>query len=182
MRIRRANALTSTEREEISLDLARGFSIRAIARQLGRPASTISREIQRNGGAEQYRATFAESKAWELATRPKAFLLAGNKRLARFVASRLKDNWSPQQISGWLAREHKGNADMQISHETIYRSLFIQARGVLKRELIAHLRSRRMMRRGKAATTDGQPRGRIPDAVSICDRPACIEDRAVPGH
>jgi IS30 family transposase len=182
VRIRRANALTSTEREEISRDLAQGLPVRAIARHLGRSASTISREIQRNGGAEQYRATLAESKAWQLATRPKACLLAGNKRLARLVASRLKDNWSPQQISGWLAREHEGNADMQISHETIYRSLFIQARGVLKRELIAHLRSRRMMRRGKTATTDGQPRGRIPDAVSIRDRPACIEDRAVPGH
>jgi IS30 family transposase len=181
-RSRRATALTSREREEISRDLAQGISLRAIARNLGRSASTISREIQRNGGPEKYRATLAESKAWELARRPKPCLLAGNKRLARLVASRLKDNWSPQQISGWLAREHEGNADMQISHETIYRSLFIQARGVLKRELIAHLRSRRMMRRGKTATTDGQPRGRIPDAVSIRDRPACVEDRAVPGH
>ncbi|MCY0916331.1 IS30 family transposase [Massilia antarctica] len=182
VRVRRSNALTIAEREEISRDLAQGFSLRAIGNRLGRAASTISREIARNCGGEKYRATVADSKAWERAKRPKLCRWASNKRLAKFVASRLKDNWSPQQISGWLAREHKGDADMQISHETIYRSLFIQARGVLKRELIAHLRSRRMMRRGKTATTNGQPRGRIPDAVSIRDRPACIEDRAVPGH
>ena len=182
IRARRANALTCTEREEISRDLAQGISLRKIASRLQRSPSTISREIQRNGGPDKYRATTADAKAWELAARPKPCLLACNKRLARLVAGRLKDNWSPQQISGWLAREHKGDPAMQISHETIYRSLFIQARGVLKRELIAHLRSRRMMRRGKSSTTEGQPRGRIPDAVSIRDRPACVEERAVPGH
>nr|GEU28231.1 hypothetical protein [Tanacetum cinerariifolium] len=182
IRARRANALTCTEREEISRDLAQGISLRKIASRLQRSPSTISREIQRNGGPDKYRATTADAKAWELAARPKPCLLACNKRLARLVAGRLKDNWSPQQISGWLAREHKGDPEMQISHETIYRSLFIQARGVLKRELIAHLRSRRMMRRGKTSTTEGQPRGRIPDAVSIRERPACVEERAVPGH
>lgn len=179
---RRLSALTLLEREEISRHLALGNSLRSIAICLGRSASTISREINRNGGIESYRAATAENRFMEQSRRPKKCKLAVNESLAVFVSDRLSDEWSPQQISGWLARTHCGDTDMQISHETIYRSLFIQARGVLKKELIAHLRSRRTMRRGKTSTTAGQPRGRIIDAVSIRERPAYIEDRAVPGH
>jgi len=181
-RQRRSNALTLSEREEISRSLAAQCSLRSIAERLRRAPSTISREINRNGGSQHYRATTAESRSWERARRPKPCKLATNKRLNAAVADRLAKDWSPEQISGWLARTFGTNTEMQVSHETIYRSLFIQARGVLKRELIAHLRSRRMMRRGKTSTTEGQPRGQIIDAISIRERPADIEDRAVPGH
>lgn len=174
--------LGSGEREEISRGLVAGFSFRQIAAQLGRPASTISREVSRNGGRRQYRATMAEGRAWHQALRPKPCLLAANPDLRSIVAAKLQDQWSPQQISGWLKIEHSHDRMMQVSHETIYKSLFIQARGVLKRELIAHLRSRRVMRRGKTSTAKGQPRGQIIDAISIRQRPANIEDRAVPGH
>ncbi len=174
--------LGSGEREEISRGLVAGFSFRQIAAQLGRPASTISREVSRNGGRRQYRATMAEGRAWHQALRPKPCLLAANPDLRSIVAAKLQDQWSPQQISGWLKIEHSHDRMMQVSHETIYKSLFIQARGVLKRELIAHLRSRRVMRRGKTSTAKGQPRGQIIDAISIRQRPADIEDRAVPGH
>lgn len=174
--------LGSGEREEISRGLVADFSFRQIAAQLGRPASTISREVSRNGGRRQYRATMAEGRAWHQALRPKPCLLAANPDLRSIVAAKLQDQWSPQQISGWLKIEHSHDRMMQVSHETIYKSLFIQARGVLKRELIAHLRSRRVMRRGKTSTAKGQPRGQIIDAISIRQRPADIEDRAVPGH
>ncbi|MBB5191834.1 IS30 family transposase [Silvimonas terrae] len=153
-----------------------------MAKQLGRAPSTICREIARNGGANNYRAASANTRAANNALRPKVCALQANKPLVTVVADCLKNDWSPQQISGWLARVYGGDKTMQISHETIYRSLFIQARGVLKKELISHLRSRRMMRRGKTASTAGQPRGQIIDAVSIRDRPASVEDRAVPGH
>ncbi len=173
--------LSWQEREEISRGLAAGSSVRALARQLGRSASTISREIERNGGRQGYRAAAAHQRAWSQAQRPKACVLASNERLRTVVAQRLQHDWSPQQICGWLKLVHHNEPAMQISHETIYRSLFIQARGLLKKDLIAHLRSGRAIRRGKTATFKGHPRG-IVDAVSIRERPAEAEDRAVPGH
>lgn len=181
-RKRSASQLTQQEREEVSRGLAANMSARSIAEQLGRAPSTISREINRNGGRHAYRAGSAEQRACEQARRPKPCLLARNKRLKRTVADKLALQWSPQQIAGWLKAEFKDDPSMQVSHETIYRSLFIQARGVLKKELVSHLRTRRMMRRSKKATTKGQPRGQIIDAVSISKRPPEVEDRAVPGH
>ncbi len=182
LRKRSRRCLTIAERESISRGLAAGLSMRLIAIQLGRSPSTISREIERNRGIHRYRAVDADDKAWQRAMRPKVCLLAAKPYLCETVASKLRQNWSPEQISGWLRREFPDNADMRVSHETIYRSLFIQARGVLKKELVSHLRSRRMMRRSKFATTEGQPRGQIIDAVSIRERPASVEDRAIPGH
>jgi IS30 family transposase len=155
--------------------------MRAIARQLGRSPSSISREIARNGGAQAYRGEHAERRAWSRAERPKACRLASNEPLRSVVCEKLQGNWSPQQIAGWLLDVHPNDRTMQVSHETIYRSLFVQAKGVLKKELIGHLRSGRAIRRGKTATQKGQPRG-IVDAVSIRERPAEAEDRAVPGH
>lgn len=181
-RKRRSDALTLCEREEISRGLAAHCSLRAIAEHLERAPSTISREISRNGGIQHYRAAAAEAECWDRAQRPKQCKLATNRKLNAVVADRLTKKWSPEQISGWLARTYEANTAMQVSHETIYRSLFIQARGVLKRELLSHLRSRRMMRRGKTSSTEGQPRGQIIDAISIRERPADVEDRAVPGH
>lgn len=172
--------LSATEREEISRGLIARLSVRALARQLGRSPSTISREIARNGGPEEYRAEAAERRAWCLAERPKPCLLATNEVLRRIVAERLQQDWAPQQISGWLKEIHNEPA-MQISHETIYRSLFIQARGLLKKELVGHLRSGRAIRRGKPSTLKGRPRGLV-DMISIRERPAEAEDRAVPGH
>ncbi len=175
-------ALTLAEREEISRGLAAGDSMRAIASRLGRTASTVSREVGRNGGREDYRAAMAEERAWRRARRPKRYLLAKNDSLCDVVAKKLEEDWSPEQISGWLKTRYRDNGAMHISHETIYRTLFVQARGVLKKELLAHLRSGRMMRRGRHATTRGQPRGQIKEAVSIRERPPEAEDRAVPGH
>jgi len=170
------------EREEISRGVAAGASMRKIAAVLERAPSTVSREIARHGGWGKYRANVADDAAWDLARRPKPCRLAANRRLQGIVAKKLSLEWSPEQISGWLKREYPDTEDMQISHETIYRSLFVQARGVLKKELVRHLRTRRMMRRSKNASTRGQPRGQIVDAVSIRERPAEIEDRAIPGH
>jgi IS30 family transposase len=181
-RRKRRCTLTLAEREEISRGLATGESLRAIAVRLGRPASTVCREVNRNGGRANYRATEADERMWERARRPKRCLLAMNERLRDMVARRLQEDWSPQQISGWLKREYPDDEAMHISHETIYRTLFVQARGALKRELLAHLRSRRLMRKGRRASTRGQPRGQIKDAVSIRQRPPEVEDRAVPGH
>jgi IS30 family transposase len=181
-RARSDRSLDAGEREEISRGLVAGHSLRRIAEHIGRSPSTISREVSRNGGRHCYRAASADERAWKQAERPKPCHLARHARLRSLVAEKLKDNWSPQQIAGWLESEFGEDSSMRVSHETIYRSLFIQARGTLKRELISHLRSRRMMRRGKTATTAGQPRGRIIDAVSIRERPAAVEDRAVPGH
>ena len=175
-------ALTLAEREDISRGIAVGSSIRQIAAEIARSASTISREIARHGGRNRYRATKADVQAWEQARRPKSCKLAIHHELQVVVASKLILDWSPEQIAGWLEREFQDDESMRVSHETIYRSLFIQARGVLKKELIGHLRSRRMMRRSKNASTEGQPRGQIVDAVSIRERPAEVEDRAVPGH
>jgi IS30 family transposase len=175
-------ALTPAEREEISRGLASGESLRAIAARLSRPASTVCREVNRNGGRRNYRAQKAEEQAWERARRPKRCLLAIDDRLRDLVAEKLKEDWSPQQISGWIKREYPDDEAMRVSHETIYRTLFVQTRGALKRELLAHLRSRRMMRRSRHASTRGQPRGQIKEAVSIRERPPEAEDRAIPGH
>jgi transposase, IS30 family len=175
-------ALTMSEREEISRGIATGASIRQIALVIQRSPSTVSREITRHGGPAKYRATEAESRAWDQARRPKLCLLTRHSRLQRVVADRLQLDWSPQQISGWLKVHFADDGGMRVSHETIYRSLFIQARGALKSELISHLRSGRVMRRAKNASTAGQARGQIIDAISIRERPAEIEDRAIPGH
>ena len=181
-RFRSSLALTVTEREEISRGLAAGVSFRQISARLGRASSTVSREVLRHGGRRRYRAASADATTWDRGRRPKCCRLAEHPALRARVAEKLAADWSPQQIAGWLKRTYPKDADMQVSHETIYLSLFVHSRGVLKRELIRHLRRRRTMRRAKLATTAGQPRGQIIDAVSIRERPASIEDRAVPGH
>jgi len=181
-RSRKSGSLSLMEREEISRALVAGCSFRQLGRRLGRTTSTISREVARNGGRRAYRATRADERALDRALRPKPCQLAFNPALCKLVAAKLSVQWSPQQIAGWLKTQYPGDPCMTVSHETIYKSLFIQARGVLKKELLAHLRSRRIMRRGRTATTAGQTRGQIIDAVSIRDRPAEIEDRAIPGH
>jgi len=181
-RRRALGALTNEERETISRGLAAHNTVRTIAQALGRAPSTVSREITRNGGLGAYRAVDADAAAWGRARRPKACKLATVPRLRAVVAAKLAAQWSPAQIAGWLVSASPDDATMQLSHETIDRSLFVQARGVLKRELTAHLRTRRRMRRSKRATTKGQTRGQIVDAVSITERPASVEDRAVPGH
>ncbi len=181
-RKRRSTALTLFEREEISRGLAQGSTLRAIAASLQRASSTISREVVRSGGRSRYRAAAADERAWHEARRPQPCLLARNARLRCIVARKLALDWSPEQISGWLVRTYPDDKAMRVSAETIYRSLFIQARGVLRKELQAHLRSRRTMRRSKQASTHGQGRGTIVDAISIRERPAEAADRAVPGH
>jgi IS30 family transposase len=181
-RTRRAGALSLAEREEISRGLAAGRPLSEIASALRRAPSTVGREVHRNGGRSQYRASAAESQACQRARRPKQCRLALHRKLARVVAAKLRNEWAPQQISGWLKMEYAGDAAMQVSHETIYKSLFIQARGVLKQSLVAHLRSRRLMRRGRTASPKRQRRGQITDAISISERPAAVEDRAIPGH
>jgi IS30 family transposase len=175
-------ALRLSEREAISRGLAEGQSMRKIATSIRRAPSTVSREVGRHRGRESYRAAEADRRAWERARRPKSCRLAVHRRLQKIVAKKLSLEWSPEQISGWLRRRYPGDPAMQISHETLYRSLFIQARGVLKKELVGHLRTRRVMRRSPKGGPRGQGRGQIVDAVSIRERPAEIEDRAVPGH
>jgi IS30 family transposase len=170
-------ALTLAEREEISRGLVNGHSLRRIACSLGRAPSTVGREIARNGGSGPYRAAASDRRAWDRARRPKRCKLAVHDQLRQAVAAKLERNWSPEQVAGWLKRTHP--EDCQVSHETIYRSLYVQARGVLKKELLLHLRSRRSMRRSRHATQKGR---HILNAVSIRERPASIEDRAVPGH
>jgi IS30 family transposase len=177
---RRADALTESEREEIAIGVARGLSMRALARALCRAPSTISREVRRNSTAAGYRAHIAERAAWRRARRPKACKLARFKRLRNLVAQKLCKLWSPQQVARWLREHFPEDAAMSVSHETIYKTLFIQARGALKKELVAHLRSGREYRyprRAKAAK-----RACVADGVSIRERPADVEDRAVPGH
>ncbi|MGA5135280.1 IS30 family transposase [Streptomyces olivoreticuli] len=182
VRQRRPGQLALSECELISRGLARGDSVREIARTLGRAASTISREIARNKGPKRYRAVDAEDRAWDRARRPKPCLLATNQPLRDFVAGKLAEDWSPEQISGLLARTHAAGSGMRISHETIYKSLFIQTRGVLAKTLQKHLRSGRPTRRNIHNTVTGQWRSQIKDAVSIRERPAEADDRAVPGH
>jgi IS30 family transposase len=175
-------ALTLAEREDISRGIASGSSIREIASRLSRAVSTVSREIIRHGGRPAYRAHDADRQAWVSALRPKRCLLAGNRKLRNIVASKLILDWSPEQISGWLKAQYPHNESMRVSHETIYRSLFIQARGALKKELMDHLRSKRRMRRSRHSSEHGHSRGQIVDAISIRQRPAEAEDRAIPGH
>ena len=174
--------LTLAEREDISRGIASGSSIREIAKGLERAVSTVSREVARHGGRPLYRANQADHQAWESALRPKACLLAIHVKLQKIVAGKLILDWSPEQISGWLKRQYPEDESMRVSHETIYRSLFIQARGVLKKELIQHLRSRRRIRRSRQSRVSGHRSGQIVDAISIRERPAEIEDRAIPGH
>ena len=182
VRRRSRTALTLQEREDISRGIACGSSIRAIAKGLDRAASTVSREVARHGGRPQYRASEADLQAWESDLRPKTCLLATHTTLREIVASKLILDWSPEQISAWLKLQYPNNESMRVSHETIYRSLFIQARGVLKKELIQHLRSQRRIRRSRHSRDRGHHSGQIIDAVSIRERPAEVEDRAIPGH
>ncbi len=175
-------ALTLAEREEISRGVVAGQSHRLIAMSLGRAPSTVSREIKRNGGRRVYRAHTADRASWDRAHRSKTCKLAKNGALARIVAEKLQLQWAPRQIAGWLKRTYPDNENYQVSHETIYRTLFIQARGALKKELIKHLRRSRAMRRSRHHTQKTADHGRIIDAVSIRERPAEVEDRAVPGH
>jgi IS30 family transposase len=175
-------ALSVTEREEISRGVVAGSSIRSIAASLDRAPSTISRELCRNGGALGYRASRADQAAWDRACRPKACKLVQQPALARLVASKLRLEWSPEQIAGWLKLTYPEDESWQVSQETIYRSLFIQARGALKKELLEHLRRTRGMRRSRHHTQKTDIHGRITDAVSIRERPAVAGDRAVPGH
>ena len=181
-RKRGKQALSLSEREEISRGLSVKHSLRAIARQLGRSPSTISREVRRNGGAVGYRAATSDQAAWDRALRPKQCKLACYPRLRRTVSMKLRRKWSPEQIAGWLKRAFPGEVENHVSHETIYRSLYIQARGVLKKELLEHLRAKRTIRRSRHASLKRNGLGQIKDAVSISDRPASVEDRAVPGH
>jgi IS30 family transposase len=179
-RCRSRLALTLAEREDISRGIASGSSTREIARRMNRAASTVSREVIRHGGRPAYRAHDADRQAWMSALRPKPCLLALNRKLRDIVASKLILDWSPEQISGWLKTEYPNDESMRVSYETTYRSLFIQARGVLKKELMDYLRSKRHIRRSRHASVHGH--GRIIDAVSIRERPAEAEDRAIPGH
>ena len=181
-RQRSALTLTLAERENISRGIACGSSIREIARRLQRAVSTVSREVARHGGRPLYRATDADQHAWDSALRPKRCLLALHVKLQEIVAGKLMLDWSPEQVSGWLKSEYPEDESMRVSHETIYRSLFIQARGVLKKELIQHLRFKRRIRRSRHARDSGHHKGQIVDAISIRERPAEIEDRAIPGH
>jgi len=179
-RVRASVALTFGEREEISRGLSAGHSIRSIAGHLDRHASTVSREIKRNGGIDRYRALSADKQSWKLAKRPKQCLLARNIRLKDMVACKLAENWSPEQISGWLKFTFPDDGSMYVSHETIYKSLFIQTRGLLRKELRNHLRTKRKFRHAKNHKAGS--RGKIVDGVSISERPALVEDRAIPGH
>jgi len=181
-RTRSSLALSLSEREEISRGVASQESIRSIANRLGRAPSTISREIKRNNGDQDYRATQADQAAWDRAKRPKRCKLDGNHLLIKAISIKLKLNWSPQQISGWLKREYPTEEHNQVSHETIYRSLYVQSRGVLKKELIQSLRTKRIMRRSKHSSLKGSGLGQITEAVSISERPASVSDRAIPEH
>ena len=182
VRRRARQALTAAEREEISRGVAQGASLRAIGRRLRRAPSTISREIRRHGGPRRYRAAAADRQAWTRSRRPKVCRLATRPVLRRVVAEKLAARWSPQQIAGWLRQTFPSDPEMQVSHETIYVSLFVQSRGVLKRALLTQLRRGRRFRHSRYATKTGQRRGQIVDAISIRARPPAVEDRAVPGH
>jgi transposase, IS30 family len=181
-RRRSCRSLTLEDREEISRGVVAGYSLRSIAASLGRAPSTVSREIQRNGGRRCYRASQADQAAWNRACRPKTCKLVVNRALARIVAQKLQLEWAPEQVAGWLKHTYPDDESNQVSHETIYRSLFIQARGALKKELLQHLRRTRAMRRSRHHTQKTADHGRITDTVSISERPASVEDRAVPGH
>jgi IS30 family transposase len=181
-RRRSGRALSLSEREEISRGLVAGRSLRTIAAQLGRAPSTISREVGRGGGRDRYRGTVSDQAAWDRALRPKPCKLACHPDLRRTVSRKLRRSWSPEQIAGWLKRSFPDEEQHRVSHETIYKSLFIQARGVLKKELLEHLRAKRTIRRSRHASLKRDGLGQIKDAISISERPASVEDRAVPGH
>jgi IS30 family transposase len=181
-RVRSRLALTLSEREEISRGLSCGLSLRAIAYGLKRAPSTISREVERNGGGRLYRAAVSDRAAEDRALRPKICKLAMSPFLRRAITNKLRLDWSPQQIAGWLKRTYPEDERRCVSHETIYKSLFIQARGVLKKELMEHLRAKHVIRRSRQASLKNTGVGQIKDAVSIRERPASVEDRAVPGH
>ena len=177
---RSALRLAFDEREQISRGLAAGKSIRAIARQLGRAPSTVSREVARCGGRRRYRALAAERRTLERARRPKPTKLAGRPRLREAVEAGLDELWSPQQISARLRCDHPDDPEMRISHETIYKALYVQSRGELRRQLTANLRFKRTNRKPRAKGLS--KRGLIRDMVPIAERPPAVEDRAVPGH
>lgn len=181
-RRRAAHQLTLSEREEISRGISAQRSLRCIAKQIGRAVSTVSREIARNGGADRYRASQAESAAWKRGQRPKRCLLQQNLRLCRCVARGLQRQWSPEQIARGLEQQYPNDHSMRVSHETIYRSLFVQSRGVLKKELLQHLRTARRLRHARHTSATQRTRGQLIDAIAITERPAEVEDRAVPGH
>lgn len=181
-RQRARRALRAAEREEISRGVAANQSAQAIARALGRAPSTISREIARHGGRDHYRAADADAAAWRRGERPKRCRLARDGRLCRVVAAQLARNWSPEQIARWLVTMYPDDPTMRVSHETIYRTLYVQARGALKQELVAHLRRHRVVRQSRARQARPEHRGQIPEALSIAVRPATVEDRAIPGH
>ena len=179
-RRRGPRTLSLQEREEISRQLVSGASVRAMARQLSRAPSTISREIRRHGGPSQYRAAAADTRAWDRARRPKVRRLVARGRLQRIVFAKLRADWSPEQIAAWLRMRYPQEPTMRVSHETIYRTLYVQARGALKKELVHHLRRQKFIRRRGSPSGHGQ--AQILGAVSIADRPPAVEDRAVPGH
>jgi len=181
-RVRARLALSLSEREEISRGIVIGRSMRSIAASLGRAPSTVSRELRRNGGRRDYRASDADQAARDQGHRAKSCKLAGNRALARIVAQKLKMLWSPEQIAGWLKSTYPEDESYQVSHETIYRTLFIQARGALKKELLQYLRRTRVMRRSRLYTQKRDTHGRISNTISISERPPSVEDRAVPGH
>lgn len=181
-RCRSERVLSLQEREAITRGLAAGNSFRTIARMLDRSPSTVSREVVRNGGRERYRAVAADCRAWDQARRPKRCLLAQRPKLRRIVAQKLMLEWSPEQISGWLKDHYPGNEQMQVSHETIYRSIYIQTRGVLKKELQKHLRTGRVFRHSKHDNKLGKRPRSIIDGIPISERPPEVEDRAIPGH
>ena len=180
-RSRSSRALCLAEREIISRGLASGKSLRAIAQEIRRAPSTVSREVVRNGGSANYRAITADECAWGRAVRPKTCKLAQRAKLVRIIAIKLKRQWSPQQVAGWLRRRYPDDERYHVSHETIYKTLYIQTRGALKKELLSCLRTQRVIRRSRKSSLKTGP-GRIIDAVPISERPSSVEDRAIPGH
>lgn len=179
-RVRSSTHLSLEEREEISRGLAADMSIRAIALLLNRSPSTICREIKRNGGDDRYRATSADESAWRRGKRPKPCILKTNGTLRELVVEKLSSNWSPEQISAWLLLTYSEDETLRVSHETIYKSLFIQTRGLFRKELRSHLRTKRKFRHSKHHRAG--TRSSIVDAGPISERPPEVEDRAIPGH
>ena len=181
VRCRSSRHLSLVEREEISRGVAGGESLRMVAARLGRAPSTLSRELARNGGPASYRAHRADRAALGRARRPKPSKLAENRQLRALVEDKLEEWWSPEQVARWLRRSYSDNQEMWVSHETIYLSLFIQGKGALRRELAQCLRTGRAYRRPKTKRAPSG-KGQIVDPVMISERPAEVEDRAVPGH
>lgn len=182
VRKRHKLSLSLDEREEISRGLAEKCSIREIAKKISRAPSTVSREIRRHGGLTNYRAAKADKKAWDNALRPKACKLSQNPTLCKIIAEKMHRGWSPEQIAGWLKRNYPDAQEMNVSHETIYKTLFIQTRGALKKELQQYLRSRRTVRKSRTTSLKGKGLGSIPNAAPISERPSTVADRAIPGH